>query len=89
MSDDAFKFSQAWIWISILLYIVALGIAHGVMMPSGKRMLVIGAALGSGQGGQAEIAEAGVLQKKLATGGMTLDLLVVALIALMIWKPGL
>jgi uncharacterized membrane protein len=88
MSDDLFDFGQAWISISIVLYIIALGIAHGVMMPSGKRMLAIGAVLGSGQGGPAEVAEAEGLQKKLAMGGMTLDLLVVALIALMIWKPG-
>lgn len=90
MSDDVFEFSQAWIWLSVVLYVVALGIAHGVMVPSSKKMLALGAKMGSAQGrpADADLAEAEGLQKKLATGGMTLDLLVVVLIALMIWKPG-
>jgi uncharacterized membrane protein len=79
LSDKAYEFSQAWIGISIVLYVIALGIAHGVMVPSAKKMLA----------GPSGPTEAEALQKKLATGGMTLDLLAVALIALMIWKPGL
>ena len=89
MSDKAFEFSQAWISISLVLYIVALGIAHGVMVPSAKKMFAVGAKMGSGQGGPSDVAEAEGLQKKLAAGGMSLNLLAVALIALMIWKPGL
>jgi uncharacterized membrane protein len=89
LSDKVFEFSQAWIGISIVLYIIGLGIAHGVMIPSSKRMFALGATMGSGQGGAAEVAEAEAVQRKLAAGGMALDLLAVALIALMIWKPGL
>ena len=91
LSDDEFKFSQAWISISLLLYIIALGIAHGVMIPSGRKMFAVGARMGSAQGRPADsdIAEAEGLQKKLATGGMTLNLLVVLLLVMMIWKPGL
>ncbi|MFA5884101.1 MAG: DUF2269 family protein [Acidimicrobiia bacterium] len=35
---EVFKFSQTWIWLSILLYIVALGISHGVVIPTAKKM---------------------------------------------------
>src|SRR5436190_17854034 len=37
-SDEAWKFSQTWIWLSILLYVIAIGISHAVMRPGGKRI---------------------------------------------------
>jgi hypothetical protein len=77
-SHDLWDFSDTWIWLSLVLYVVALGIAHGVMMPNGKKML-------AGPSGPEEAAAIG---KRLATGGMALNLLVVVLIALMVWKPG-
>jgi hypothetical protein len=78
MSDDVWSFGQTWIWLSIVLYVIALGISHGVMVPNGKKMLA----------GPSGPEEAAALGKKLAAGGMTLDLLAVVLIVLMVWKPG-
>ena len=86
MSEDLWTFGQTWIWLSIVLYVVAIGISHGVMKTSALRMQALGPQLG--QGDQAAIAEAGALEKKLAAGGTVLNLLTVVLIALMIWKPG-
>ena len=77
-SDDVWEFDQTWIWLSIVLYVIALGIAHGNQMPAGKKMLA----------GPSSPQEAEALGKRLAMGGMALDLLVVILIALMVWKPG-
>jgi uncharacterized membrane protein len=34
MSDKAWKFSQAWVGIALLLYIIGIAIAHAVMIPS-------------------------------------------------------
>lgn len=86
---DIFDFGQFWIWGSLVLYVIALGIAHGVMVPSSKKMLALGAKMGSGQGGPSDAAEMDMVGKRLAAGGMTLNLLVVILVALMVWKPGL
>ena len=33
LSDPVWKFSQTWVWLAIVLYIVALGISHGVLFP--------------------------------------------------------
>ena len=88
LSDDAYGFDEFWIYGSLILFVVALGIAHGVMIPSTKRLLEVGAKLGSGQGGPADGAEMEALGKRLGTGGMTLNLLVVIIVVLMIWKPG-
>ena len=38
MSDDASKFSQTWIWLAMLLYIVGIGVSHGVLFPNAKKM---------------------------------------------------
>lgn len=77
-SDDAWDFGQTWVWLSLVLYVIALGIAHGNQIPSGKKMLA----------GPSSPEEAAALGKRLAMGGMALDLLVVVLVVLMVWKPG-
>jgi uncharacterized membrane protein len=79
MSDKVYDFGQTWVWLSLVLYLAAIGISHGVMIPNGKKMLA----------GPSGPDQAAALEQKLAAGGMTLNLLVVVIIALMIWKPGL
>ena len=87
--DYGWSLGQTWLWLSIVLYVVALGIAHGVMVPSAKKMQAIGAKLASGQGSAEDGRTAAALEQRLAIGGMTLNLLLVVLIGLMIWKPGI
>jgi uncharacterized membrane protein len=90
-SDDAWKFSQTWIWLALLLFVVALGISHGVMFPSHKRVNEVLAEMERTPptgGAPPQVAELDRLNQKLAVGGMTLDVIVVIFVALMIWKPG-
>lgn len=87
-SSDAFDFGDTWVWLALIIYVVAVGLSHGIMYPGAKRMQAIGAAMAGGQGGQAEVAEAAALEKRMAAVGMILNLLVVVLIVLMVWKPG-
>jgi uncharacterized membrane protein len=86
--DRNLELSQTWLWLSIVLYVVSLGISHGVMKPSAVKMQAIGAKLASGQGTPEDGAQAGALQKRLAMGGMTLNLMLVVLVALMVVQPG-
>lgn len=92
VSDGTIGFSDAWISASFLLYIIGIGISHGVMGPSSSRMVALSRELvsaGPSAGGPPpQVAEMQKLGKKLATGGMVLNLLLVAIIALMIWQPG-
>src|SRR5258707_13369992 len=37
-SHKAFTFSQTWIWLSLVLYVVGVGVSHGVMIPTVKKM---------------------------------------------------
>jgi uncharacterized membrane protein len=88
MSDDVWSFSQTWVWLSLVVYVVAIGLSHSTLIPGHKRLNVLGRQLAAGQGGQAEVDEMAAINKKMAPVGATLDLLAVVLIALMVWKPG-
>ena len=92
-SHDVAKFSQTWLWLSILLYVAAIGISHAVMIPGSKRIIELMGEIEQGPppaGGPppqaAQIAEIG---KRLGAGGATLNLLATAILVLMVWKPGL
>lgn len=91
-SHDAFKFSQTWVWLAFLLYLVAMGISHAVMFPGTKKIIGLLNEMEQGPpaagGAPPQVVELEATGKKLATGGMALNLLVVVIIILMIWKPG-
>jgi uncharacterized membrane protein len=112
MSDDVIKFSQTWVWLSIVLYVVAIGVSHGMVIPTAKKMQALmkelnamgpppGAGGGAPTGGPPaggpppgaggpppQVAQLAALGKKIGTGGAILNVLTVALIVLMVWKPG-
>lgn len=88
-SDDVWKFSQAWISLSFLLYIVAIGLYHAVHRPNLHQMnILMGnvASGGAGGGGMAELQERG---KKAGLIGGILNLIWVVIVFLMVFKPGL
>lgn len=97
MSDDAWTFEQTWIWLSILLYVIGLGVSHGVLMPAEKKMLALAGELaaagpppaGAAAGGPPpQVIEMEGIEKKLAAAGTFLNLLVVVVVVLMVFKPG-
>ena len=73
MSDKVYKMSQAWLSIAILLWLVQLAVLFFVARPAFK-------ALGSG--------DASARGRVMASTGVT-HLILVVMIYLMIWKPGL
>ena len=83
MSDDFWKFSEAWISLSFLLYIVLIGLATGIQVPAIRKMV----ALRSGTEG-AQSMEMQALGKKAAAVGAIVNLLWVVILFLMVFKPG-
>lgn len=79
--EDYWEWSQTWVWLSIVLYVVALGVRHSIQIPGAKRM---GELMAAGPPN----AETEALGKKLAIGETIFNLLAVAMIVLMVWKPG-
>jgi hypothetical protein len=96
-SDDAWEFKQTWIWLSMALYVVGLGVSHGVLLPAVKRMGVLmrelvetgGPPPGAAPAGPPpQAVELGALGKRVGASGGFLDVLMVVILALMVWKPG-
>jgi uncharacterized membrane protein len=91
LSDKAWKFSQTWVWLALLLYVVAIGLTHSIMIPSHKRTNELLAEMEAAPGpaaGSPQATELQALGKKMAPVGAALDLILVVIIVLMIWKPG-
>jgi uncharacterized membrane protein len=92
-SHDVIKFSQTWVWLSLLLYIVAIGLSHAIMIPGVKRIIELQKEMEAGPppsgGPPVQVAELQSIGARLAPTGMALDLLLVVIVILMIVKPGL
>lgn len=96
LMSDAWDFDQTWVWLSLLLYVIGIGVSHGSQIPAAKRMNVLAAELVAGPppgaappaGPPPQVAEMERLGKRLAAGGGFLNLLLAALLVLMIFKPG-
>ncbi len=83
LSDDAWKFSQAWISLSFLLYIVLIVLAIVVQVPATRRMVALQADAAGGSS-----AETRALEKKVAMVSGIVNLLWIATLFLMVFKPG-
>jgi uncharacterized membrane protein len=92
LSDSVWKFSQTWIWLSLILYVVGIGLSHGVLWPTVKRMGVLMHEMAAGPppvgGPPPQAIEMEGLGKKLGVVGPVLNLILVAILFLMVFKPG-
>lgn len=78
--DYPWDFSDTWVWLSIVLYVVAVGNSHMNLKPSARRMIELTAG--------PPTPELEAVGKRLGIAGTVNDLIAVALIVLMVWKPG-
>jgi len=94
MSDDVWSFGDTWIWLSMLLYVVGIGLSHGVQQPSVRRMITLmeetGAAGAQPPGGapSPQAAEMQELGTRMGATGAALNVLLVVILYLMVFKPG-
>ena len=95
MSDGAWAFGQTWIWLALALYVVGIGISHGIVFPNARRMRDLAAELAAGgppppgaAGPPPQVLEMERRGKTLGASSSVLHLLLVVLLVLMIWKPG-
>jgi uncharacterized membrane protein len=93
VSDDVWAFDQKWISFSFLLYLIGLGLSHGLLRPTVKKLNALTAQLAaagpmpSAGGPPPEVAEVEALGKRAGLVGAILNVIVVVVIALMVWKP--
>ena len=90
MSDKTYTFGQTWVWLSIVVYVLSLGVSHGALMPRVKRMLetqrdmVANPPSGPDDGRIAMLQASG---KQVGAISGVLHLSLVVILVLMIWKP--
>ena len=91
-SGGAWEFTQAWIWLSIVVYVGAIGVSHAVLIPNAKRIVGLLAEMeqqGPPAGGPPpQAARLQALGAQQAKAGTLMHLFTVVLVALMVWKPG-
>ncbi len=86
LSDKVWKFSQTWVWLALVVYVIALGISHGMLMPRVKKLLAgMRAAVTGGGAPPADLAK---LEPQIGAISMALHLSLAVILVLMIWKPG-
>ncbi len=73
MSDGVIEFSQTWFWLALVVWVAMNGVLHGMLLPAER-------AVAAGD----ETAA-----KKVDTGGIILTVLLVGMLYLMVFKPGL
>lgn len=91
LSDGGWEWGQTWIWLSLVLFAVSLGISHTVLIPGHRRINGLLAEMEQGPpaaGPPPQVAQIEALGKRQAAASMVMDLLLVTFLALMIWKPG-
>ncbi|MGH8986182.1 MAG: hypothetical protein ACRDY6_20250, partial [Acidimicrobiia bacterium] len=74
------------------LYIVRIGLSHGIQQPSVRRMIALMEEMEStgppAAGPPPQAAEMQAIGKRLGVTGATLNILMVVILYLMVFKPG-
>jgi uncharacterized membrane protein len=96
ISDKLFKFSQGWVSGALVLYIIGIAVSHTVMIPGHRRMNALmreitaaGPAPAGAAGPPPQAAEIEQIGRRMAAGGLFLDVLLIVIVYLMVFKPGL
>jgi len=90
-SHHAWKFSQTWIWLALVLYVVAIGISHSILIPGHKKINALMAEMETAPatgGPPPQTVELQAIGKRMAAAGATLNVFVAVFLILMVWKPG-
>jgi uncharacterized membrane protein len=77
-SEHVAEFGDTWIWLSVLLWLVAMALSLGVVVPSLTR-----AAAASGSG-----SATGSLTGRVAAAGGAVGLIFAVIVVLMVYQPG-
>lgn len=91
LSDDVYRYSEPWISASFAVWFLVVGLVHGLIRPARSRLLELASSPEPGDHGTGELAQrsdAKPLLARLAMGEAGAQLLLLAALVLMIWKPG-
>lgn len=92
LSDDVIGFGDTWIWLSMTVYLVAIGLSHGLLQPNVRKMLAAMRELteGAPDASTGPPPQLAVLEDRgriVGATGAALNGLLVIILFLMVWKP--
>jgi uncharacterized membrane protein len=77
-TDEKASFSDTWVWLSVVLYLIALGVVLAILAPN---LDSAAKAIGSGESAQSLVG-------RVAASGGAVGLLFAVIVFLMVYKPG-
>jgi hypothetical protein len=91
-SSHSWSFSQAWVIAALALYLAALGVLHGMIRPARKEYTALAAALVAKEapspGPPPEVDRIASLERRIVRGWGIFNVVVVAVVVLMVVRPG-
>ena len=92
IGDNLFDFGQTWIWLAMLLFLSSLAVSHLMLRPRVKRMQALMEEVIAGPppagGPPPQVAEMEKLGKQIGMIAPALQVLLVVILFLMVFKPG-
>ena len=95
MSGDAIEFGQTWVWLSITVFVLAFATSIGLMAPRARRMIDLqrelvesGPPPAGASGPPPQLLEMERVGKQMGIIGPLLNLALVVILCLMVFKPG-
>jgi uncharacterized membrane protein len=89
MSDKVWSFSQTWVWLSLVLAIIGVGISHGLLKPRVRAYIETQRTVAAA--GTPTSEQTATLKQQanaIAPVSMVLDLLLVGILLMMVFKWG-
>jgi hypothetical protein len=90
-SDKGVEFNDTFVWVSLLLFIAALGVSHSVLFPGHKKINALMLEMEQGPppaaGPPPQVAQIEAIGKRQAAAGASLDVVAALILVLMIWQP--
>ncbi|MGH9061493.1 MAG: DUF2269 family protein, partial [Acidimicrobiales bacterium] len=87
-----FSFSQTWVWLAFVLYLVAVGLLHGFIRPRQRQYALTMAELSSNPETPSvrppQVARLDDLEKRIGLGWGVFNVVVLVVVYLMVFKPG-
>jgi hypothetical protein len=91
VSDHGDSFSDTFVWLSLVLFVIAIGISHSVLIPGHKKINALLLEMEQGPspvgGPPPQLTQIQAIGERQAGAAVVLDLLLVSILALMIWQP--
>lgn len=90
VSDGAWSLGDTWVWLSLVAVAAAAVASRAVLLPGHREInrLLAEAEQHRGEGPPPSLAAVEAIGRRQAVVGAGLDLLLVVVLVLMIWKPG-